>query len=91
MFKTLTFDSGKEFAKFAQIEQALGVKAHFSNPHHWACPNSARLRLPSLIEMCYNVASIKESIVDIGYLTSVALEICRRGGPKTEFKSDEEV
>ena len=32
--KTLTFDNGKEFAKFAQIEQALGVKAYFANPYH---------------------------------------------------------
>lgn len=34
LLKTLTFDNGKEFAKFAQIEQALGVKVYFANPYH---------------------------------------------------------
>ena len=32
--KTLTFDNGKEFARFALIERALGVKAYFANPYH---------------------------------------------------------
>lgn len=34
MLRTLTFDNGKEFAKFAQLEQALGLKVYFAKPYH---------------------------------------------------------
>ena len=34
ILKTLTFDNGKEFAKFAQIEQSLGLKVYFAKPYH---------------------------------------------------------
>ena len=34
--KTLTFDNGKEFAKFAQVMQALGTGVYFAKPcHSW--------------------------------------------------------
>ncbi len=32
--KTLTFDNGKEFAKFGQIKQALGIEVYFAHPYH---------------------------------------------------------
>ena len=32
--KTLTFDNGKEFAKFAQVMQALGIDVYFAKPYH---------------------------------------------------------
>lgn len=32
--KTLTFDNGKEFAKFEQIKQALGIEVYFAHPYH---------------------------------------------------------
>ena len=33
---TLTFDNGKEFAKFEQIKQALGIEVYFAKPcHSW--------------------------------------------------------
>lgn len=32
--KSLTFDNGKEFAKFEQIEQALGIEVYFAKPYH---------------------------------------------------------
>ena len=31
---TLTFDNGKEFAKFEQIKQALGIEVYFAKPYH---------------------------------------------------------
>ena len=31
---TLTFDNGKEFAKFEQIKQALGIDVFFAKPYH---------------------------------------------------------
>lgn len=31
---TLTFDNGKEFAKFGQVRQALGVDVFFAKPYH---------------------------------------------------------
>ena len=31
---TLTFDNGKEFAKFGQIRQALGIEVYFAKPYH---------------------------------------------------------
>ncbi|MBP5228415.1 MAG: IS30 family transposase, partial [Kiritimatiellae bacterium] len=31
---TLTFDNGKEFAKFGQIRQALGIGVYFAKPYH---------------------------------------------------------
>ena len=31
---TLTFDNGKEFAKFGQIRQALGIDVYFAKPYH---------------------------------------------------------
>ena len=31
---TLTFDNGKEFAKFGQLEQALGLNVYFAKPYH---------------------------------------------------------
>ena len=34
MLRTLTFDNGKEFAKFAQLEQALGLTVYFAKPYH---------------------------------------------------------
>lgn len=34
MLRTLTFDNGKEFAKFAELEQALGLKVYFAKPYH---------------------------------------------------------
>ncbi|MBP5786502.1 MAG: IS30 family transposase [Kiritimatiellae bacterium] len=34
LLKTLTFDNGKEFARFKQIEKALGIKAYFAKPYH---------------------------------------------------------
>ena len=34
LLKTLTFDNGKEFARFKDIEKALGVKAYFAKPYH---------------------------------------------------------
>ena len=34
MLKTLTFDNGKEFAAFKQLEQALGLKVYFAKPYH---------------------------------------------------------
>ena len=34
MLKTLTFDNGKEFAAFSQLEQALGLKVYFAKPYH---------------------------------------------------------
>ena len=34
MLKTLTFDNGKEFAAFGQLEQALGLKVYFAKPYH---------------------------------------------------------
>ncbi len=34
LLKTLTFDNGKEFAKFEQIEQALGIEVYFAKPYH---------------------------------------------------------
>ena len=32
--KTLTFDNGKEFADFAELEQVLGLKVYFAKPYH---------------------------------------------------------
>ena len=32
--ETLTFDNGKEFAKFGQIRQALGIDVYFAKPYH---------------------------------------------------------
>ena len=32
--KSLTFDNGKEFAKFEQIKQALGIEVYFAKPYH---------------------------------------------------------
>lgn len=34
MLKTCTFDNGKEFAFFKQLEQALGIKVYFAKPYH---------------------------------------------------------
>jgi len=34
MLKTLTFDNGKEFAAFKQLEQALGIDVYFAKPYH---------------------------------------------------------
>ena len=34
MLKTCTFDNGKEFAFFKQLEQALGIKGYFVKPYH---------------------------------------------------------
>ncbi|MBO7655274.1 MAG: IS30 family transposase [Kiritimatiellae bacterium] len=34
MLKTLTFDNGKEFAKFKWIEERLGLKVYFAKPYH---------------------------------------------------------
>ena len=31
---TLTFDNGKEFAKFGRIRQALGIEVYFAKPYH---------------------------------------------------------
>ena len=31
---TLTFDNGKEFARFEQIKQALGIEVYFAKPYH---------------------------------------------------------
>ena len=33
MLKTLTFDNGKEFALFKQLEQALGLQVYFAHPY----------------------------------------------------------
>ena len=32
--KTLTFDNGKEFADFAELERVLGLKVYFAKPYH---------------------------------------------------------
>ncbi|UUV19014.1 IS30 family transposase [Fusobacteria bacterium ZRK30] len=32
--KTFTSDNGKEFSKFKELEEALGIKAYFANPYH---------------------------------------------------------
>jgi len=32
--KSLTFDNGKEFAKFGRIRQALGIEVYFAKPYH---------------------------------------------------------
>ncbi len=32
--ETLTFDNGKEFAKFGRIRQALGIDVYFAKPYH---------------------------------------------------------
>ena len=34
MLKSMTFDNGKEFAKFEQIKQALGIEVYFAKPYH---------------------------------------------------------
>ena len=34
MLKSCTFDNGKEFAFFKQLEQALGIKVYFAKPYH---------------------------------------------------------
>ena len=34
LLKTLTFDNGKEFAKFHVLEEALGLKVYFAKPYH---------------------------------------------------------
>lgn len=34
MLKSCTFDNGKEFALFGQLEQALGIKVYFAKPYH---------------------------------------------------------
>lgn len=34
IIKTLTFDNGKEFAKFKEIERQTGVKVYFAKPYH---------------------------------------------------------
>ena len=34
MLKSCTFDSGKDFAFFKQLEQALGIKVYFAKPYH---------------------------------------------------------
>ena len=34
LLKTLTFDNGKEFAKFKRIEKKLGLKVYFAKPYH---------------------------------------------------------
>ena len=33
MLKTLTFDNGKEFALFKQLEQDLGLQVYFAHPY----------------------------------------------------------
>ena len=32
--RSLTFDNGKEFARFRDIEEALGLKVYFAKPYH---------------------------------------------------------
>lgn len=32
--KSLTFDNGKEFAKFKQIKEAIGIDVYFAKPYH---------------------------------------------------------
>lgn len=34
LLQTLTFDNGKEFARFRDIEEALGLKVYFAKPYH---------------------------------------------------------
>ena len=34
IFKTLTFDNGKEFANFSEIERETGIKVYFAKPYH---------------------------------------------------------
>ena len=34
MLKSMTFDNGKEFAAFKQLEQALGLRVYFAKPYH---------------------------------------------------------
>ena len=34
LLKTLTFDNGKEFARFREMEEALGLKVYFAKPYH---------------------------------------------------------
>jgi len=34
LLKTLTFDNGKEFARFKDIEKATGIKVYFAKPYH---------------------------------------------------------
>lgn len=34
LLKTLTFDNGKEFAKFKRIEKKLGLAVYFAKPYH---------------------------------------------------------
>lgn len=34
LLKTLTFDNGKEFAKFKRIEKKLGLHVYFAKPYH---------------------------------------------------------
>ena len=34
LLKTITFDNGKEFAAFSQLEQAIGIKVYFAKPYH---------------------------------------------------------
>jgi transposase, IS30 family len=36
--KTITFDNGKEFAGFKELERGLGMRSYFANPYHsWEC------------------------------------------------------
>lgn len=32
--RTMTFDNGKEFAGFKQLERELGIRSYFANPYH---------------------------------------------------------
>ncbi len=34
LLQTLTFDKGKEFARFRDIEESLGLKVYFAKPYH---------------------------------------------------------
>lgn len=34
LLETLTFDNGKEFAKFKRIEKKLGLRVYFAKPYH---------------------------------------------------------
>jgi len=34
LLKTFTFDNGKEFSRFKEIEDRLGVTCYFANPYH---------------------------------------------------------
>lgn len=34
LVKTMTFDNGKEFAGFKELERGLGMRSYFANPYH---------------------------------------------------------